>query len=81
MMEEIVAAGDDKPQDSTFFPHWFKLQHRAPLEVPNLSHIRKTLSPGGPVPPARPASFETVGQWLVCCAGASLTEDPLPHLR
>src|SRR5579864_142648 len=42
----------------------------------DLSHIRKTLNPGVPVLPLRPASFEAVGQWLVCCAGASPTEDP-----
>ena len=32
--------------------HSSKLQHRAPLEIhPNLSHVRKTLESGIPVPP------------------------------
>lgn len=43
----------------------------------DLSHIRETLSPGVPVVPLRPVSFETVGQWLVCCVGASPTEDSM----
>ncbi len=42
----------------------------------DLSHLRKTLKPGVPVLPLLPASFDTVGQWPVCCAGASPTEDP-----
>ena len=41
-----------------------------------LSHVRKTLNPGVPVLPFLPASFEAVGQWPVCYAGASQTEDP-----
>lgn len=42
----------------------------------HLSHLRKTLNPGVPVLPVMPASLDTVGQWLVCRAGASPTEDP-----
>ncbi len=44
-----------------------------------LSHVRKTLKPGVPVLPAKPTSFEADGQWLVCRAGASPTEDPCKY--
>jgi hypothetical protein len=63
---------------SKFFAgfHWSKLQHRAPLEIPaNLSHVRKTLESGIPVPPSA-TSLDDVGQWPLCCAGASPTEGP-----
>lgn len=46
----------------------------------SLSHLRQTLNPGVPVLPVLPASFEAVGQWPVCYAGASLTEDPCPGI-
>jgi hypothetical protein len=56
--------------------HSSKLQHRAPLEIrSNLSHVRKTLESGIPVPPSAP-SLDVVGQWLLCCAGASPSEGP-----
>ena len=56
--------------------HSSKLQHRAPLEIrSNLSHIRKTLESGIPVLPSA-TSLDVVGQWLLCCAGASPTEGP-----
>src|SRR6516162_2430308 len=58
-------------------PRSSKLWHRAPLEARgSLSHIRKTLKPGVSVLPLLPASFDAVGQWRLCCAGASPTEDP-----
>src|SRR5580658_9972884 len=54
--------------------HSSKLQHRAPLEIRrNLSHVRKALEPGIPVPPCA-TSLDVVGQWHLCCAGASPTE-------
>lgn len=58
-------------------PH---VQASAPRPVRSpigFSHIRKTLNPGVPVLPFFPASLDAVGQWPVCCAGASPTEDPL----
>lgn len=56
--------------------HSSKLQHRAPLEIrSNLSHVRKTLESGIPVPPSA-TSLDVVEQWLLCCAGASPTEGP-----
>src|SRR5580693_79459 len=56
--------------------HSSKLQHRAPLEIrSNLSHVRKTLESGIPVLPSA-TSLDVVGQWLLCCAGASPTEGP-----
>jgi len=42
----------------------------------NLSHLRQTLNPGVPVLPYLRASCDALGQWLVCCADASPTEDP-----
>ena len=45
-----------------------------------LSHLRKTLDPGVPVLPL-PTSLEVGGQWPVCCAGASPTEDPMTARR
>ena len=42
----------------------------------NLSHIRQTLNPGVPVLPYVRASCDALGQWLVCRADASPTEDP-----
>jgi hypothetical protein len=45
----------------------------------NPSHLRKTLVPGISVLP-RAISLEIDGQWPVCCAGASPTEDPRPRL-
>src|SRR5262249_13749317 len=45
----------------------------------NPSHLRKTLVPGISVLP-RAISLEIDGQWPVCCAGASPTEDPWPQL-
>ena len=45
----------------------------------NPSHLRKTLVPGISVLP-RAISLEIDGQWPVCCAGASPTEDPWPRL-
>ena len=44
------------------------------------SHLRKTLLPGVPVLP-RAISLEIGGQWPVCCAGASPTEDPRPRVE
>lgn len=41
----------------------------------DLSHIRKTLNPGVPGLPCR-TSFDAEGQWPVCRADASPTEDP-----
>ncbi len=56
--------------------HSSKLQHRAPSEIRlNLSHVRKTLESGIPVPPSA-TSLDVVGQWLLCCAGDSPTEGP-----
>ena len=46
----------------------------------NPSHLRKTLLPGVPVLP-RAISLEIGGQWPVCCAGASPTEDPRPRVE
>ena len=61
--------------------HSSKLQHRAPFKIPpNLSHVRKTLESGISVPPSA-TSLDVVGQWLLCCAGASPTEDPLTLTR
>jgi hypothetical protein len=57
-------------------PH---VQASAPRPVRSLlglSHVRKTLNPGIPVLPVLPTSLDVVGQWLMCCAGASPTEDP-----
>ena len=45
----------------------------------NPSHLRKTLVPGISVLP-RAISLEIDGQWPMCCAGASPTEDPWPRL-
>lgn len=46
-------------------------------ERPNgLSHIEHTLKPGVLGQPVGKTSFEVSGQWLVCFAGASSTEDP-----
>jgi hypothetical protein len=42
----------------------------------NLSHLRQTLNPGVPVLPYLRASCDALGQWLVCRADASPTEDP-----
>jgi hypothetical protein len=47
----------------------------------NLSHVRKTLKPGVPVIPLRQTSFEVVGQWPVCRAVASPTEEPYYNRR
>jgi hypothetical protein len=45
-------------------------------ERPNgLSHIEQTLKPGVLGQPVRRASLEASGQWPVCFAGASPTED------
>ena len=41
----------------------------------DLSHLRKTLNPGIPGLPCR-TSFDAEGQWLMCRADASPTEDP-----
>src|SRR5579872_4157185 len=41
----------------------------------DLSHIRETLNPGVPGPPCL-ASLDASGQWPVCRADASPTEDP-----
>jgi len=41
----------------------------------DLSHIRETLNPGVPGIPCV-ASLDASGQWLVCRADASPTEDP-----
>jgi len=41
----------------------------------DLSHVRETLNPGVPGRPWR-TSFDAGGQWLVCRADASPTEDP-----
>ncbi len=43
----------------------------------HLSHIEQTLKPGVLGQPVRKTSFEVSGQWPVCFAGASPTEDPL----
>jgi hypothetical protein len=51
----------------------FSTAHRKRSE--NLSHVRKTLKPGVPVIPLRQTSFEVVGQWPVCRAVASPTEE------
>jgi len=46
-------------------------------ERPNgLSHFEQTLNPGVPGLPVQRASLEASGQWPVCFAGASPTEDP-----
>ena len=42
----------------------------------DLSHLRQTLNPGVPVLPHWRASCDALGQWLVCRADASPTEDP-----
>jgi hypothetical protein len=41
-----------------------------------ISHLRQTLNPGVPVLPHLRASCDALGQWLVCRADASPTEDP-----
>ena len=58
------------------------VQASAPRSVRVLhpSHLRKTLLPGVPVLP-RAISLEIGGQWPVCCAGASPTEDPRPRVE
>ena len=57
----------------------FSTAHRKRSE--NLSHVRKTLKPGVPVIPLRQTSFEVVGQWPVCRAVASPTEEPYVNQR
>ena len=42
-----------------------------------LSHIEQTLNPGVLGQPVRGTSLEASGQWPLCFAGASPTEDPL----
>jgi len=39
------------------------------------SHIEQTLTPGVPVPPALSTSLDVAGQWRVCRAGTSPTEE------
>ena len=41
----------------------------------DLSHLRETLNPGVSGLPCR-TSFDAGGQWLICRADASPTEDP-----
>src|SRR5579872_3879438 len=67
---------DSYPRNQFSFPTRpsFSTAHRKGSDDP--SHVRKTLSPGVPVLPLLPESFDAVGQWPVCCAGASPTEDP-----
>ncbi len=49
---------------------------RAVRGLENLSHLRKTLNPGVPGLPFEQASFDASGQWPMCRADASPTEDP-----
>jgi hypothetical protein len=53
----------------------FSTAPRERFMQPNLSHVRKTLESGIPVLPCA-TSLDVVGQWLLCCAGASPTESP-----
>jgi len=72
---------EQHPADQLTFPTRpsFSTAHRKRSE--DLSHVRKTLNPGVPVLPLRQTSFEVVGQWPVCRAGASPTEEPCVLLR
>jgi len=75
MEDSLRLAAWTEPQESPFFSPLVQASAPRTVRGLNLSHIRKTLSPGVPAVPLLPASFEAVGQWPVCYAGASLTED------
>ena len=44
-----------------------------------LSHIGQTLEPGDSAPPANGASLDTAGQWPLCRAVTSPTENRVSH--
>ena len=55
-------------------PRFSTARRKIPLH--GISHVRQTLNPGVSVLPYLRASCDALGQWLVCRADASPTEDP-----